>query len=172
MSPDVPAATCAVPIQRHLHGATTELSDHLAVEEPLEIRIAFGPAENRTIKPLAITMRTPGHDFELAAGFLVTEQIIAAPQDLQRLVICGPETAPYKIHNVVRAELAPTVALNLPLLERHFFTNSSCGICGKTTLAALATRCPMPIPNSFHIAPDLLTALPDFLRTAQPLFDR
>src|SRR6185295_13771591 len=134
---DLAAAAQAVPIQRYVHGATSEVSDQLAVEEPLEIRVAFGPEGQRTVKPLAVTMRTPGHDFELAAGFLVAEQIIARREDLRGLVTCGPETLPYKVHNVVRAELDPAVELDLPRLERHFFTNSSCGICGKTTLAAL-----------------------------------
>jgi len=156
-------------------------ADHLAVEEPLEIRLQFGLRENRTTKPIAITMRTPTHgdapraiphDFELALGFLFTEGVVRGPADVERVLFCGPETAPLKIQNVVRVELAPAATFDSARLERHFFTNSSCGICGKTTLDALQTLRPTPITDSFQIPPSLLHALPDFLRDAQPVFDR
>ncbi len=159
-------------------------SDQLAVEEPLEIRVTHGPVAGRTTQPVAITMRTPTiagghadrravpHDFELAIGFLFSEGIVRSPRDIERVLFCGPETPPFGLHNVVRVELSPDAAFDAGRLQRNFFTNSSCGICGKTTLAAIQTLCPTPISDEFEVSPDLLCALPEFLREAQDVFDR
>jgi FdhD protein len=179
--------TLNLPIQKITGHHAVSATDHLAVEEPLEIRISYltpkslslslsssssNPPEP-TVKPIAITMRTPGRspdeDFELALGFLYAEAIIKSKSDVNRFYHCGPETAPLRLHNVVRIELASTP--DLARLERHFYTTSSCGVCGKTSMDAIRTLCPTPIPDTFTIPANLLHALPEFLRDAQSVFD-
>jgi FdhD protein len=161
-----------VSIQKVSGQDASPATDHLAVEEPLEIRLAFGPRLRRTVQPLSVTMRTPGDDFELAAGFLLTEGIIHQRSDVERVYHCGPETGPLHLHNVVRVEIAPDVPVDLDRLERHFYTTSSCGVCGKTSIAAIRTLCPQAIPGDFSVRSDVIHALPEFLRHAQPVFDR
>src|ERR1700704_5425269 len=106
--------------------------DQLAVEEPLEIRLAFGPAGKRDERSISITMRTPGHDAELAAGFLFGEGIVSGNRDIEAIRHCGAETGAAGSFNVVRVELRPKLAVDLTRLERHFYTTSSCGVCGKS----------------------------------------
>jgi FdhD protein len=181
MTEDTPAFRSAagsldVPITRVTGQDLHTTHDQLAMEEPLEIRLAFGPRMNRTLKPISVTMRTPGHsseDFELAFGFLFTEGIIHSPDDVDRYYYCGPETGgKLHLHNVVRVELHPAVQVDLGRLERHFYTTSSCGVCGKTSIAALRTACPAPLADHFTASPDIVHALPEFLRAAQSVFDR
>lgn len=112
--------------------------DHLAVEEPLEIRIGFTEKDVFKHKPVSITMRTPGNDFELAAGFLFTEGIISKPEDLSKIHHCGPPLKEGE-KNTVRVDLKPNVSVDFERLERHFYTTSSCGVCGKTSIEALST---------------------------------
>lgn len=143
--------------------------DTLAVEEPLEIRIEFGPLENRTRKSISITMRTPGHDFELAVGFLCTEGILQRRDQLRAVEFCGPS------RNVVRVELNPDVEFNLQSLDRHFYTSSSCGVCGKSSIEALRVQNPHAcISNKaqdFSIPAHIVHQLPFRLREAQGIFD-
>jgi FdhD protein len=158
----------------------------LAVEEPLEIQLAYGPAGARAIKSISVTMRTPGHDFELAAGFLMTEGVVRDANDIDQIVYAAGNTAPIPTDteersyalpyqprkNVVRVELAPDVEVSLANLERNFYTTSSCGVCGKASLLALRTVCPARVPNTFSIHAELLHALPARLREAQSVFER
>lgn len=155
----------------------------LAVEEPLEIRLVYGPADARAAKSISVTMRTPGYDYELAAGFLMTEGVIHDVLDIERIVypaessapIVGEEAgaAPYQPRrNIVRVELAPGVKVSLANLERNFYTTSSCGICGKASLLALRTVCPPRTRNTFSIDAEVLYQLPARLRKAQSVFDR
>ncbi|UOQ66379.1 formate dehydrogenase accessory sulfurtransferase FdhD [Hymenobacter volaticus] len=148
-------------------------SDVLAVEEPLEIRIGFGPTGQREYRTLSITMRTPGHDFELAAGFLLTEGIIRTRQELHGVIYCPDVEKEEERENVVRAELAPTAMPDLPRLERHFYTSSSCGVCGKTSIDAVhASSCPMLPTNGPYVHPDVIHQLPAKQRAAQALFEQ
>jgi FdhD protein len=158
------------------------VADTLAVEEPLEIKLAYGPANNRTIKSISVTMRTPGNDAELAIGFLLTEGVLREAYDIERIteVARVPETAdesdtdeelPYT-RNSILVELAPDVEISLKTLERNFYTTSSCGICGKASLLALRSVCPPRRPNTFDIAADVLLSLPDRLRMAQGNFQQ
>ena len=117
-----------------------ESLDQLAVEEPLEIRLIYHGVAGRTAKTISITMRTPNHDLELAAGFLFTEGIIRGLSDLEALKHCGPVSKDIKSQNIVRVELKQSVTLEVKKLERHFYTTSSCGICGKTSIDALKTQ--------------------------------
>jgi FdhD protein len=125
--------------------------DTLAVEEPLEIQLAHGAPGARSVKSISVTMRTPGHDFDLAAGFLMTEGVVHDPNDIDHIAYAAgsisevpaaedpsQNSLPYQpAKNVVRVELASDVVVSLAKLERNFYTTSSCGICGKASLLVL-----------------------------------
>ena len=145
-------------------GESRERRDTLATEEPLELRLLSG-AERRTV---AVTMRTPGNDFELAAGFLFGEGVINR-EDILRISYCvdAPSEQRYNIVNVTLRGKIP----ELRGLERHFTTTSACGVCGKASLEALEIRGCAALPVRFSVTPDLITSLPDKLRAAQGLFE-
>ena len=147
--------------------------DVVATEEPLEIRLSYAqPDGRRAQKSISITMRTPGSDEELAAGFLLTEGIIAGRAELDAIGPCGPPAANGLI-NVVRVDLAPGVEVDLARLERHFYTSSSCGVCGKASLEAVAVQGRYDLRgNALQIGADNLGALPERLRGMQSVFDR
>ncbi|MDQ0957690.1 FdhD protein [Streptomyces sp. B4I13] len=148
-------------------GVVSTRPDTLVAEEPLEIRLNG--------KPLAITMRTPGDDFALAAGFLVSEGVLAERDDLQNIVYCAGATADgSNTYNVVDARTAPGVAIPDLTLERNVYTTSSCGLCGKASLDAVRTTTRWPVADAprLRIEPGLLAVLPDRLRAAQRVFDR
>ncbi|MFF1725404.1 formate dehydrogenase accessory sulfurtransferase FdhD [Streptomyces sviceus] len=148
-------------------GALSSRPDTLVAEEPLEIRLNG--------KPLAITMRTPGDDFALATGFLVSEGVLARQHDLQNIVYCAGATVDgTNTYNVVDVTTAPGVVIPDITLERNVYTTSSCGLCGKASLDAVTTTTHWPLHDTppLHIHPDLLTRLPDQLRAAQHVFDR
>ncbi|MEU8568507.1 formate dehydrogenase accessory sulfurtransferase FdhD [Streptomyces pathocidini] len=141
--------------------------DTLVAEEPLEIRLGG--------RPLAITMRTPGDDFALAAGFLVSEGVLGSAEELANIVYCAGATAEgVNTYNVVDVQLAPGVPVPDITLERNVYTTSSCGLCGKASLEAVRTTARWPIADTppVRVAPALLSALPDRLRAAQRVFDR
>ena len=142
--------------------------DHLATEEPLEIRLQAGD-DTQTV---AVTMRTPGHDFELAAGFLHNEGIISEPAMLSGITYCvDADVDAEQRYNIVNVGLRLPRLPELATLERHFFTTSACGVCGKASLDAIAMRdCPA-LPAGPLLTPSQLTALPQALRAGQGLFD-
>ena len=142
--------------------------DHLATEEPLEIRLQAG-GETQTV---AVTMRTPGHDFELAAGFLHNEGIVGDAALLSGITYCvDPDVDADQRYNIVNVGLRLARLPELATLERHFYTTSACGVCGKASLDAIAMRdCPA-LPAGPQLDPMLLTTLPQKLRAAQGLFD-
>jgi len=144
-------------------GTATRKDDFLAAEEPLEIRIG----EN----PLSVTMRTPGHDLELAAGFLFTEGIIQRRDQIIALENAAND-GDGKRGNVVQAELAAEALPDFDKLRRHFFAASSCGICGKASIDAVRSRL-LRTPNpKFRVEPRLIVCLPEVLRSAQDAFER
>ncbi|WP_328394289.1 formate dehydrogenase accessory sulfurtransferase FdhD [Streptomyces sp. NBC_00390] len=148
-------------------GAVSARPDTLVAEEPMEIRLNG--------KPLAITMRTPGDDFALAVGFLVSEGVISSPSQVRSIVYCaGATDEGSNTYNVVDVQLAPDVPLPDFTLERNVYTTSSCGLCGKASLDAVRTTAHFPIDGSppVRIEPALLAGLPDRLRAAQRVFDR
>lgn len=114
--------------------------DRVAVEEPLEVRVEFGAVSRRSARSLSVTMRTPGHDFELAAGFLMTEGIVDHRGQIDRIEFCGPAAPGRSTSNIVKVSLAAGVEVDLKTLERNFYTTSSCGICGKASLDALQVQ--------------------------------
>ncbi|MEV7416251.1 formate dehydrogenase accessory sulfurtransferase FdhD [Streptomyces sp. NPDC089919] len=147
-------------------GAWGVRPDTLVAEEPLEIRLNG--------KPLAITMRTPGDDFALAAGFLVSEGVLGSAEDLQSIVYCAGATAEgLNTYNVVDVKLAPGVPVPDVTLERNVYTTSSCGLCGKASLDAVrtSTRFPGTAGDPVRVSAETLSALPDRLRAAQKVFD-
>ncbi|MBV9357534.1 MAG: formate dehydrogenase accessory sulfurtransferase FdhD [Chloroflexi bacterium] len=145
-----------------------ERTDVLATEEPLEIRILAG-GERRT---LAVTMRTPGADFELAAGFLHGEGLLADAHELLRISYCvDREVDPEQRYNIVNVELRARQLPDLASLERHFFTSSACGVCGKASLDALRVRGCAVQPGGARLTAALIGALPDRLRAAQSVFE-
>jgi len=144
--------------------------DMLAGEEPLEIRV--GPAGPGRRRPIAVTMRTPGDDLDLAIGFLLTEGVIRTSRDVTIAQLCAGAETP-NTYNVVDVVLADGVPAPTADPTRSFYTTSSCGICGKTSIEAVRTQ------SQFDVATDPLTvsaatlaALPDRLRAAQRTFDR
>ncbi|MET7329205.1 formate dehydrogenase accessory sulfurtransferase FdhD [Nonomuraea sp. NPDC005650] len=152
-----------------LSGSTTrERRDDLTTEEPLEIRLT---AHDGTRKTVAITMRTPGHDFELAAGFLHGEGL-AGPGDIAAIAYCTDEDLPPEArYNTVTVRLRGLIP-DLPALERHFLTSSACGVCGSASLDALHDRC-KPVPRGrLALTPEFLYGLPDALRAAQGVFGK
>jgi FdhD protein len=137
--------------------------DCLAAEEPLEIRIGA--------EPLSVTMRTPGHDRELAAGFLFTEGLIQHRGQILKLETAEPQNGTNR-GNVIEAELAPEVAPDFAKMKRHFFAASSCGICGKASIDSIRSRL-LAAPNpDFRLDAELLITLPDVLRSSQDVFQR
>jgi FdhD protein len=153
MKPTVNITTISVE-----NGARQQREDVLAVEEPMEIRVGG--------HSVAITMRTPGHDFELAAGFLFTEGVVARSTDIREIRHCGNS----KNTNVVRVELNPAVQFDPKKLSRHVFTTSSCGVCGKTSLEQVRTVLPAPIQKIAMPTAEMLCALPGKLRPEQAIF--
>ncbi len=143
--------------------------DLLAVEEPLEIRLGYGVLEERKEKPIAVTMRTPGHDHELAFGFLFTEGIIQSPKQILSIRYCE-KVKPEERGNVIRVELQPEVEFDLSKLDRHFYTSSSCGVCGKASIEAVYTNC-NAISSNNKVAEETVHHSPDKLREAQRVFE-
>jgi len=144
--------------------------EHLAVEEPLEIRLASAEESDES-KAISITMRTPGHDEELALGFLLGEGIIKDRKDVVEVLPCGPKTEGTQSTNTVKVILAPEVHPDLKRLQRHFYASSSCGVCGKASLEALESEglCAVET-NSVVVDEKILESLPDRLRGHQPGF--
>ena len=140
--------------------------DFLAVEEPLEIRVEYGPETGRITKALSITMRTPGADEDLVRGFLLTESIVRHVSEIQSVAQIS--------ENVVLARLDAGALFDLARLDRHFYTSSSCGVCGKTSIDAVqhAGQCtPISLKNSI-LRSNILCTLPDTLRRSQETFER
>jgi FdhD protein len=153
-------------VLRIREGVGSERVDTLVVEEPLEIRLDGSP--------LSITMRTPGSDFDLAAGFLVSEGVVSEAAQLTAIRYCaGAAEDGANTFNVLDVTLAPGVPRPDTSLERNFYTSSSCGLCGKASLDAVRTRARWPVADDgLRIGVPVLTALPDRLREAQRVFDR
>jgi FdhD protein len=178
-------AILQMPIEKATGRTSRRMLDGVAIEEPLEIQLAYGPSKSRTIRSISVTMRTPGNDFDLAAGFLMTEGVVRDANDVAGIGYAGDSSrrdgvslqtmGVFKLgakHNVVRVDLAPDVLVNLGTLERNFYTTSSCGICGKASLVALRTFCPPRVANTFRVDAQLLYGLPERLRAFQGVFDR
>jgi FdhD protein len=145
-------------------GKLRRKEDYLAAEEPLEIRVGEDP--------LSVTMRTPGHDLELAAGFLYTEGLVQRRAQILALDEPAPESTDENRGNVVVATLAPESAPDFEKMRRHFFAASSCGICGKASIDSVRARTLSPPNPDFRLDPEILVRLPETLRESQAVFGR
>ncbi len=140
-------------------------SDQLATEEPLEIRLTFPK------KTIAVTMRTPGADFDLAVGFLYSEGVIKNREDIAKISYCvDPEIDGEQRQNIVNVTLKSELNPNLKTLERHFFTTSACGVCGKASIEYLQIKGFSAIPFGLKVSAEVIYNLPDKLKTAQGIF--
>jgi FdhD protein len=145
---------------------TVQRPDTLVVEEPLEVRVGG--------RSLVVTMRTPGDDMDLAAGFLVSEGVVSAQGHVRAMRYCaGATDEGINTYNLLDVDLDPSVPPPDPSLERSFYTTSSCGLCGKASLDAVRTQTSYDVSGDLvTVTPALLSALPDRLREAQKVFDR
>ena len=146
------------------------VEDELVVEEPLEIRVGA--------QPLIVVMRTPGHDFELAAGFLFTESLIASGDDIEIIAYCDEDVTETQegsfsaLENIVNVQLTEELDLDAQSgWQRNFHANASCGLCGKMTIESVRQQVP-PLNSGFRINQGVLYPLNDRLRTAQSVFER
>lgn len=147
-------------IWRYEHGEMREDRDDLALEEPLEIRVRG--------RAVSVTMRTPGNDDELAAGFLLTEGMIASSTDVLRIEPCGRNEQ----GNLVNVVLAPEIAVDFTKLTRHVFASSSCGLCGKATIDAIHAQFPSVASNDLQVDAKTILTLPVTMQNAQGDFAR
>ncbi|MCE2791536.1 MAG: formate dehydrogenase accessory sulfurtransferase FdhD [Planctomycetota bacterium] len=152
-------------------GEKNARDDRLVVEEPMEIRLLFGPQEKRAVRSLSVTMRTPGEDEELAAGFLFTEGILHSPEQIEAIEARGTDAAGQPTGNTIRVALRPEVEVDFAKLQRHFYTSSSCGVCGKASLEMLELRGARTVETTWTISAEAIRQLPDRLRAAQPTFE-
>ena len=137
--------------------------DRLAVEEPLELRVAG--------RPVGVTMRTPGNDFELAIGYCISERLVARPDDVEAVRFCAPEGQPQE-YNVLSVDLRPGVPVPDPSLDRLAVTSSSCGVCGKASIEAVTVACPTLAGDGLAVASPVLAAIPGRVRDAQRVFEQ
>lgn len=170
----------SVRLRKVRSGVSRRVKDHVTVEEPLEIRLALpgvarGPgraAAPAAVKSIAVTMRTPGNDFELAAGFLATEGVVTRREDIRELTYCRSGQGAQE-YNIVEVRLRSAQGVDLERLSRNVFTSSSCGICGKASLDAVEVQGCAPLPEgTLELDGTLLASLPDRLRDAQDDFSR
>ena len=162
----------AIKIIKISDGSNESSSDLLAAEEPLEIRIGYGAKENRSQKSIAVTMRTPGHDFELAVGFLLTEGIINTTAAILSVKYCTELNTIENKENIVRVELKEDIEIDTSTLQRNFYATSSCGVCGKASIESIQTICEV-IPDTlpFCINKEIILSLPEKLRERQNVFE-
>lgn len=153
-----------VETQRVIGNSTENFTDYLSVEEPLEIQIEVRIDGIKVKRPIAVTMRTPGHDAELSVGFLFTEGIIQSPSDI--------DSVSSEKENFVKVILKDDVIVDFETLDRHSFVASSCGVCGKKTIDAVMARCNYKLKEGNNIiSAEVISALPDTLRRKQQDFD-
>jgi FdhD protein len=152
-------------VLRYRDGVVDHRPDALAAEEPMEIRVNG--------RPLTVTMRTPGSDFDLAVGFLVSEGVVHRASDVMAVRYCAGATADgSNTYNVVDVQLAGNVTPPDASLERNFYTTSSCGLCGKASLEAVRTVSAWSVEDDpLRVRADVVVSLPDRLRAAQKVFD-
>jgi len=174
--PAAPSRSRNVPIRRIQGGRDGETDDHVAIEEPLEIRMGFEAAAGRDEKAISVTMRTPANDAELAVGFLFTEGILASPDDVIEVWHRSPPVpGDANLRNVIRVDLRAGTDIDFGKLERHFYTTSSCGVCGKTSLDSLHAQSLFTaaiVESQFRISAETIIDLPTRLEEQQKIFGK
>ncbi len=160
-----------VEVEKVNHRQSGSKQDLVAVEEPLEIRLNYGKTMARTQKSISVTMRTPGNDFELALGFLFNEGIITHKEQIREVRHCIEIKDPSEEGNILIVYLDPDFKPDLTHLERNFYTNSSCGVCGKTSIEHLSqVGCQILPDDDFVISREILKQLPAKIRSEQLVF--
>jgi FdhD protein len=200
MPPKRPASTTRISVAAHRDGKTTRRSDDVATEEPMEIRVVAWEGGKQRSHSVAVTMRTPGSDFELAAGFLFSEGVVAEKDAIESISYClnvnagtggpfggsrsvvtalgsgrdgaRPSTKQEQLYNIVNVFLKRGVAFDPQRFTRHVFTSSSCGVCGKATLEQIRAVLPNPIKSAPKLSDDFFLGLPETLRQQQAIFER
>lgn len=169
MNPVDQSAVTSVSIKQVDRNGIAAVEDIVAVEEPLAIRLSWPDANKmeQVVRDIAVTMRTPGHDHELALGFLFTEGILHSPEQVAQVNRPKGDDAA----NIIIVELTEAPVLDATQLERNFFMTSSCGICGKASLAAIRTQAKFDVRGDELLVPaKMLTSLPDLLAAGQQTF--
>ena len=161
----------SIVVQRMGDGASVSSADVVATEEPMEVRIVSLGDDGFSSESVAITMRTPGHDFELAVGFLLSEGLVSCREDVVDVSYCPP-VRDEQHYNIVNVTLDASAAFDASLLNRNFYATSSCGVCGKASLDALRTLGATRRDDALRVSESIVRGLPDTLRQAQTLFDR
>ena len=165
-------STREVAMARIENGQAQARTDTLACEEPLEIKLAYGARGQRQSRSLAVTMRTPGQDEELAAGFLFTEGIIGKAADIKAMRHVGDALAEEARENILLVELSEELPVDFDKLNRHFYTSSSCGVCGKASIDMVrSVSCYFPRRDYPTIQASTLQALPEKLSRQQAIFE-
>ena len=152
-------------------GAAVEREDEAAGEEPLEVRVEPDPARPDLRVRIAVTMRTPGSDFELAAGFLFTEGLLRGPDDVPRIAYCTESDEPQQF-NIVTVGLTRGVPFDAERFRRNVYTTSSCGVCGKASIEGVAAHVPRRPTGSFRVRAEVLGSLPGRITSSQRVFGR
>lgn len=166
-------SSLAIDVRKVSGDRRTSKADTVAVEEPLEIQICFPSAEGAAAKSVSITMRTPGDDPELAVGFLFTEGIVRSGGQVASVEHRGAPVPETGLRNIVRVELKPGVNLDLGRLQRHFYTTSSCGVCGKASLDALRVTGQRSLADRrVTFRREVIVAVPERLREKQRVFTK
>jgi FdhD protein len=164
-----PGSSHRVRVRAHDGTSIRSRVDSVATEEPLEIRLDDG---SRTVTA-AVTMRTPGNDFELAAGWLYSEGIVGARSEVEKMAYCVDRSiGEEQRYNIVNVRVRSAQAVDLQGLKRHFFTTSACGVCGKAGIERLQLRDLPPLSDGPALDPDMVGTLPKSLREAQGVFEK
>lgn len=159
------ASVISSPIIRVNQCESKHTEDTLAIEEPLEIRLGYWEADKYIQKNISITMRTPGNDTYLGCGFLFTEGIIKSSKEIENITSISENEIILNLNSASLPDLAK--------LDRHFYTTSSCGVCGKSSIESIKTTCSIKTSaGNFTVAPSLVYSLPDILRKQQAVFDQ
>jgi FdhD protein len=168
-----PGNTVSIPINSVEMGKGNKIkTDYVATEEPLEVRVVAWEEGDRLVShSVSVTMRTPGNDFELAAGFLFNEGVVRNSQTVDSITYCTDPEEPQN-YNIVNVNLKAGIPFDAERLSRHVYTTSSCGICGKASLELVRFACPNRPAGNFKLSPEVLISLPEKLRKAQTLFSR
>lgn len=147
--------------------------DPLAVEEPLEIRLCWGPPDQSQTQSVITTLRTPGADYELALGWLFSEGLIQQAADVVKMTYCLDQKRHEQQYNILQVRLKPGLSPNFSQLERRGYSHGGCGLCGKESIAQLHQQLqPVFAPDFPALAPTLLASLPERVKSQQPLFER
>ena len=166
-----PAPVTALRVLKVTQGGREHLEDLVATEEPLALTLGYSTPLGREQRELAVTMRTPGNDFELAFGFLFTEGIITSPEDVLSIRHCSGSEARGREGNILKIELSENLSLAPHIFQRQSFISSSCGVCGKASIEAVRVHAPVPCEaDTLRFDADLLGTFPAKVSTQQRVF--